>query len=205
MFYNLLSLLSTTAILGFGIIGSLTVVNKAGHFLKRMETEDKDAYKKAFDNLMIETIDEINFSIDSIGIISKHTYKNIKLLFDILYGNKCIKKDKDGKIIISDKSKLNKEYEEKIEHLYTKLKKYQNEVKKYKNDSKNDSKNGDKNAESKNLDSSDNESKKKLNNNSEIKKIENDYELNNDSDDSTLSDDSNEEEDETNDIEYYLE
>ena len=168
MFYNLLSLLSGTAILGFGIIGTLTVVNKAGHFLKRMETEDKDAYKKAFDKLMIETIDEINFSIDSIGIISKHTYKNIKLLFDILYGNKCIKKDKDGKIIISDKSKLNKEYEEKIEHLYTKLKKYQNEVKKYKNGDKKE----DNNNESKNLDNSDNESKKKINNNSEIKNID---------------------------------
>jgi hypothetical protein len=200
MFYNLLSLLSTTAILGFGIIGSLTVVNKAGHFLKRMETEEKDAYKKAFDKLMIETIDEINFSIDSIGIISKHTYKNIKLLFDILYGNKCIKKDKDGKIIISDKSKLNKEYEEKIEHLYTKLKKYQNEVKKYKN--------SDNNSESKNSD--DNDSKKKSNNNSESKKIddnsnkkiETQNDTNNDSD-STLSDDSHEEE--TDELEYYLE
>ena len=54
--------------------------------------------------------------------------------------------------------KLNKEYEEKIEHLYTKLKKYQNEVKKYKN--------GD--------NSSENDTKKKSNNDSESKKIDND-------------------------------
>jgi hypothetical protein len=97
-----------------------------------MEEEKKDAYKKAFDKFMIETIDEINFSIDSLKLISKHTLKNSKLLFDLASGNKCIKKDKEGNIIVSDKSKLTEEYKEKIEHLYTKLKKYQNEVKKYK-------------------------------------------------------------------------
>ena len=118
MIYGFLSLVTTTSMFAFGIIGTITVINKAGHFLKTMEEEKKDAYKKAFDKFMIETIDEINFSIDSLKLISKHTLKNSKLLFDLVSGNKCIKKDKDGNIIVSDKSKLTEEYKEKIEHLY---------------------------------------------------------------------------------------
>jgi len=132
MLSELLSLLTSTLIMGCCTIGAMTVVNKTGNFIKTMEEEKTDAYKKAFDKLMVQSIDEINFSIDSIGLISKYSIRNTKLLFDIVSGNKCIKKDKDGKIIVSDKSKINEEYKEKIEHLYTKLKKYQNEIKKYK-------------------------------------------------------------------------
>lgn len=132
MLSELLSLLTSTLIMGCCTIGAMTVVNKAGNFIKTMEEEKSDAYKKAFDKLMVQSIDEINFSIDSISLISKYSIRNTKLLFDIVSGNKCIKKDKDGKIIVSDKSKINEEYKEKIEHLYTKLKKYQNEIKKYK-------------------------------------------------------------------------
>jgi hypothetical protein len=100
MIYGFLSLVTTTSIFAFGIIGTITVINKAGHFLKNMEEEKKDSYKKAFDKFMIETIDEINFSIDSLKLISKHTLKNGKLLFDLASGNKCIKKDKDGNIVV---------------------------------------------------------------------------------------------------------
>ena len=111
MIYGFLSLVTTTSIFAFGIIGTITVINKAGHFLKNMEEEK---YKKAFDKFMIETIDEINFSIDSLKLISKYTLKNAKLLFDLASGNKCIKKDKDGNIVVSEKSKLTEEYKEKI-------------------------------------------------------------------------------------------
>ena len=166
----------------FSIVGTITIINKAGHFLKTMEEETKDAYKKAFDKFMIETIDEINFSVDSVKLITKHTLKNSKLLFDLASGNKCIKKDKDGNIIVSDKSKLTEEYKEKIEHLYTKLKKYEKEVKKYKN-------NEDKPSE---------DSKENSKTSKDTKKKE----INNDEDsDSTISDD----ESDSDEMEYYLE
>jgi hypothetical protein len=182
MIYGFLSLLTTTSMFAFSIVGTITVINKAGHFLKTMEEETKDAYKKAFDKFMIETIDEINFSVDSLKLISKHTLKNSKLLFDLVSGNKCIKKDKDGNIIVSDKSKLTEEYKEKIEHLYTKLKKYEKEVKKYKNGE-------DKpNEDSKENTKTPKDTKKK--------------EINNDDDsDSTISDDDSD----SDEMEYYLE
>ena len=182
MIYGFLSLLTTTTMFAFSIVGTITIINKAGHFLKTMEEETKDAYKKAFDKFMIETIDEINFSVDSVKLITKHTLKNSKLLFDLASGNKCIKKDKDGNIIVSDKSKLTEEYKEKIEHLYTKLKKYEKEVKKYKN-------NEDKPSE---------DSKENSKTSKDTKKKE----INNDEDsDSTISDD----ESDSDEMEYYLE
>ena len=187
MIYGFLSLITTTSIFAFGIIGTITVINKAGHFLKTMEEEKKDSYKKAFDKFMIETIDEINFSIDSLKLISKHTLKNGKLLFDLASGNKCIKKDKDGNIIVSEKSKLTEEYKEKIEHLYTKLKKYQNEVKKYKN-----------NDESKETDEKNDKNKEKDKDKNNKK-----TQINDDSDDTISSDDDSNSD--TDELEYYLE
>ena len=183
MIYGFLSLVTTTSIFAFGIIGTITVINKAGHFLKNMEEEK---YKKAFDKFMIETIDEINFSIDSLKLISKHTLKNGKLLFDLASGNKCIKKDKDGNIVVSEKSKLTEEYKEKIEHLYTKLKKYQNEVKKYKDNDKSEDK------EKKNDKDKDKEKDKDKDKKTEI---------NDDDSDGTISDDDSD----SDELEYYLE
>jgi len=182
MIYGFLSLVTTTSIFAFGIIGTITVINKAGHFLKNMEEEKKDAYKKAFDKFMIETIDEINFSIDSLKLISKHTLKNGKLLFDLASGNKCIKKDKEGNIVVSEKSKLTEEYKEKIGHLYTKLKKYQNEVKKYKDNDKS-------------------EDKEKKNDKDKEKDKDKKTEINDDDSDGTISDDDSD----SDELEYYLE
>lgn len=176
--------MTTTSIFVISGVGLITVINKAGNFIKNMEEEKKDSYKKAFDKFMIETIEELNNSIDSLKLISKHTLKNGKLLFDLASGNKCIKKDKDGNIIVSEKSKLTEEYKEKIEHLYTKLKKYQNEVKKYKN-----------NDESK-------ETNKKNDNDKDNGKEKNKKtEINDDSDDTISSDDDSD----TDELEYYLE
>ena len=205
MIYGFLSLVTTTSIFAFGIIGTITVINKAGHFLKNMEEEKKDAYKKAFDKFMIETIDEINFSIDSLKLISKHTLKNGKLLFDLASGNKCIKKDKEGNIVVSEKSKLTEEYKEKIEHLYTKLKKYQNEVKKYKNsdESKDNDKtedNENKNTETAKNKNTNTNTNKNTNTNTNTNKKQ---EINDDSDD-TISDD-DDSDDDSDEIEYYLE
>ena len=185
MLYGFFSLMTTTSIFVISGVGLITVINKAGNFIKNMEEEKKDSYKKAFDKFMIETIEELNNSIDSLKLISKHTLKNGKLLFDLASGNKCIKKDKDGNIIVSEKSKLTEEYKEKIEHLYTKLKKYQNEVKKYKN-----------NDESKETDKKNDNDKEKEKNNKKA-------EIDNDSDDTISSDD--ESDSDTDELEYYLE
>ena len=208
MIYGFLSLVTTTSMFAFGIIGTITVINKAGHFLKTMEEEKKDAYKKAFDKFMIETIDEINFSIDSLKLISKHTLKNSKLLFDLVSGNKCIKKDKDGNIIVSDKSKLTEEYKEKIEHLYTKLKKYQNEVKKYKNNDEPSKEKDDNNKEKEKVNDKEkenNKEKEKENKDKENKdKNKKKVEINSDSD-NTISDDDDDDESDTDELEYYLE
>jgi hypothetical protein len=197
MIYGFLSLITSTSIFVISTIGFITVINKTGHFLQNMEEEK---YKKAFDKFMIETIHEINFSIDSLKLISKHTLKNSKLLFDLVSGNKCIKKDKDGNIIVSEKSKLTEEYKEKIEHLYTKLKKYQNEVKKYKNSDESNDNDKTEDKEKKN----DNESDKGKNKNTtkEITKNKK-QEINDDSDD-TISDD-DESDDDSDELEYYLE
>jgi hypothetical protein len=195
MIYGFLSLLTTTSIFAFSIVGTITIINKAGHFLKTMEEEKKDSYKKAFDKFMIETIEEINFSVDSLKLITKHTFKNSKLFFDLVSGNKCIKKDKDGNIIVSDKSKLTEEYKEKIEHLYTKLKKYENEVKKYKSNEmpeKEKLNDGISNKKSKENDKSGENSKLG----------ENDKKTDDVSDDTISDDDSGNETDE---LEYYLE
>jgi hypothetical protein len=192
--------MTTTSIFVISGVGLITVINKAGNFIKNMEEEKKDSYKKAFDKFMIETIEELNNSIDSLKLISKHTLKNGKLLFDLASGNKCIKKDKDGNIIVSEKSKLTEEYKEKIEHLYTKLKKYQNEVKKYKNndESKEIDEKNDKDKE-KNDKNKDNDIDKNKNKNKNDKKTE----INDDSDDTISSDDDSESD--TDELEYYLE
>ena len=182
MLYGFFSLMTTTSIFVISGIGLIAVINKAGNFIKNMEEEKKDSYKKAFDKFMIETIEELNNSIDSLKLISKHTLKNGKLLFDLASGNKCIKKDKDGNIIVSEKSKLTEEYKEKIEHLYTKLKKYQNEVKKYKN--------SDESKETRNKDKDKDKNDKKT-------------EIDDDSDDTISSDDDSESD--TDELEYYLE
>jgi hypothetical protein len=207
MLYGFLSLMTTTSIFVISGIGLITVINKAGNFLKTMEEEKKDSYKKAFDKFMIETIEELNNSIDSLKLISKHTLKNGKLLFDLASGNKCIKKDKDGNIILSDKSILTEEYKSKIEHLYTKLKKYQNEVKKYKNNdessekSKENGKKEDNKKEDNKKDDDKKENNKKENNKKENNKKQ---EINDDSDD-TISDDDDDDNSDTDELEYYLE
>ena len=193
MIYGFLSLLTTTSIFAFGIVGTITVINKTGHFLKTMEEE---RYKKAFDKFMIETIDEINFSIDSLKLISKYTLKNGKLLFDLASGNKCIKKDKEGNIVVSEKSKLTEEYKEKIGHLYTKLKKYQNEVKKYKDNDKSEDK-------EKNNDKSEGKEKKNENDKNKDKNKNKKTEIKDDDSDDTISDDDSD--DDTDELEYYLE
>ena len=133
----ILSLISNSLISGLAIIGMGTLINKAGKFFKIIEEEQQDGYRKAFDSVMVESIDEINKSVESVGIIGTNINKIFFILYDISTGNKFIKKDNDGKLIICNKSRIYTGYKDKIEELNSKVKKYQEELSKIK---KNDDK-----------------------------------------------------------------
>jgi hypothetical protein len=137
----ILSLISNSLISGLAIIGIGTLINKAGKFFKIIEEEQQDGYRKAFDSIMVESIDEINKSVESVGIIGTNVNKIFFILYDISTGSKFIKKDKDGKLIICNKSKVYTGYKDKIEELNSKVKQYQEElskIKKTKNKGKDD-------------------------------------------------------------------
>lgn len=127
------SLLSNIIITGTSIIGCATIINKLGKFFKTMEEETKgDSFKVAFDTFMMDTIDDMNKCVESISTIASNVNNVAVIVYDILVGNKFIKKDKDGKIIICNKAKLYSGYKDKIDELSNKVKKYQDELKKMK-------------------------------------------------------------------------
>jgi len=128
MLGSIINLIFNSLITGFAIIGAGTVVNKAGDFFKVLENEKEDAYKKAFDSVMVESIGDLNKSVDSVQSISRNFYKILFIVIEILNGSKYIKKKKDGKIIICDKSKVSSSYKEKIEELKNKVNKYREEL-----------------------------------------------------------------------------
>lgn len=128
MLGSIVNLIFNSLITGFAIIGVGTVVNKAGDFFKILENEKQDAYKKAFDSVMVDSIGDLNKSVDSVQSISRNFYKILFIVIEILNGSKYIKKKKDGKIIICDKSKVSGSYKEKIEELKNKVNKYREEL-----------------------------------------------------------------------------
>ncbi len=132
MVQAIFNLVSHTFFTGLAIVGAGTLIHKAGSFIKKYETEKEDSYRKAFDELMINSVEEFNFCIDSLKKIVKSGTKGTLLLTDIISGNKVIQKDKNGKIIISDKSKLYNNYENTIDELNEKVKEYQIELEKIK-------------------------------------------------------------------------
>ena len=124
----ILNLVSNICMLGCSIIGVVTIINKSGKFFKIMEDNKTDGFKKAFDIIILESIDDINKSVSSVNIIGNNCGKIIFTVYDITTGNKFIKKDKDGKIIICNKSK----YKDKIDELSIKVKQYEEELSKIK-------------------------------------------------------------------------
>jgi len=124
------SLLVNAFVSGLAVIGGCTVINKLGKFFIVIENEKKDGYKKGFDNVMAESIDEINKCVESVGIISNNFSKIIFTIYDITTGNKVIRKNKDGKIIIAEKGAIEITYKNKLDILNDKVKKYEEELKK---------------------------------------------------------------------------
>ena len=151
------NLLANILMTGTSIIGVATIINKVGKFCKIVDENKKDGFKIGFDTVMLESINDINNCVESISTISNNSTKIACILYDILVGNKYIKKDKDGKVIICSKLKVYSGFKDKINELNTKVKKYQEELsklkttkedKEYKNKNKETKKNIEKNDES---------------------------------------------------------
>jgi hypothetical protein len=139
--YAILNLVTNTIMTGFAVIGVGTVIIKVGNFFKVIEENKEDSFKKGFDKIMLESIEEMNTCVESISIITNNFNKIFFTLYDIVVGNKYIKKDKNGKIIICTKTKLYSGFKNKIEELNSKVKKYQNELNKIKKNKINDKNN----------------------------------------------------------------
>jgi hypothetical protein len=132
MTFAILRLISNTLMTGFACIGIGTVIIKLGKFFKIIDEHKKDGFKSAFDSIMLDTIDEGNRCVESVTIITRNLCNVVFIIYDITMGNNFIKKDKEGKIIICDKSKLHSGYKSKIDELNSKVKKYQDELNKIK-------------------------------------------------------------------------
>ena len=128
----ILNLLTNILITGTSIIGCATIINKVGKFCKVIEDNNSDGFKIAFDGLMMDTIDDMNKCVEAVSAIANNVNSVLFIMYDILSGNKFIKKNKEGKIIICNKSKIYSGYKDKIDILSNKVKQYQEELKKMK-------------------------------------------------------------------------
>jgi hypothetical protein len=194
------NLLANILMTGTSIIGVATIINKVGKFCKIVDENKKDGFKIGFDTVMLESINDINNCVESISTISNNSTKIACILYDILVGNKYIKKDKDGKVIICSKLKVYSGFKDKINELNTKVKKYQEELSKLKTtkedkeDKENKNKNKNKETKENNDESSDNSS------NSDYSEVSSDDE----SDDESKKDNDNDK-NKNNEDEFYLE
>lgn len=128
----ILSLIANSFISGLAVIGAGTLINKLGKFFKIIDESSEDGYRKGFDSIMVESIDEINNCVESSTRITNNFHKIFFIIYDISIGNKFIKKNKEGKLIICTKSKIYSGYKDKIEELNDRVKKYQDELNKMK-------------------------------------------------------------------------
>ncbi len=133
MVFIILELLYTTLFSGFFLIGFGTVLNKLGDFFKIIEEEEKDNFKKAFDKITNDSINEFNKCFLSTHIIISRFAKLLAISYDLLSGQKVIKKNKDGNIVICDKNTMMEKYESKIEELEGKINKFKELAKNNKN------------------------------------------------------------------------
>ena len=124
MVFIILELLYTTLFSGFFLIGFGTILNKLGDFFKIIEEEEKDNFKKAFDKLTNDSISEFNKCFLSTHIVIYRFAKLLSISYDLVTGEKIIKKNKDGNIVICDKSTIMEKYESKIEELESKINKF---------------------------------------------------------------------------------
>ena len=153
----IINLLTNIFITGTSIIGCATIINKVGKFCKIIEETNEDGFKIAFDNIMMESIDDMNKCVESISTIASNMNNIIFIVYDISVGNKVIKKNKDGKLVIYSKTKIYSGYKDKIDELKSRVKQYEDELKKFK-DNKNTDNIGKKSSDDSDISSSDNSS-----------------------------------------------
>ena len=111
-------------IMGFGC-----TVNKCGDFFKVLEEETEDNFKKGFDKVSGDFMNDFNNSFVSFNLISTNVSKLAVLSYELMIGEKYIKKTKDGKIIVNDRHMIVDNYEEKIGKLNEKVKNYKDLLK----------------------------------------------------------------------------
>ena len=125
MTYALAGLVYSTFSSLFLVLGVGTAINKAGDFFKILEKENNDNFKKAFDKVASDFVDDFGRSFESMNLISGNISKIMILFWELLIGEKFIKKTKDGKIIVDDKNVIFSDYQNKISNLNNKIKNYQ--------------------------------------------------------------------------------
>ncbi len=130
MSYALLGLVYSSFSSLFLLLGVGTAINKTGDFFKILENENDDNFKKAFDKLVGDLSDDFNNSFESINLISQNVSKIWILFWELLIGEKFIKKTKDGKIVVDDKNVIFDNYESKINNLNNKIQNYREILKK---------------------------------------------------------------------------
>lgn len=125
MTYALAGLVYSTFSSLFLVLGVGTAINKTGEFFKILEKENNDNFKKAFDKVAGDFVDDFGRSFESMNLISGNISKIMILFWELLIGEKFIKKTKDGKIIVDDKNVIFSDYQNKISNLNNKIKNYQ--------------------------------------------------------------------------------
>lgn len=129
MSYALFGLLYSTMSSLLLIMGTGCAVNKAGDFFKLLEEESDDNFKKAFDKVAGDLVNDFNNSFVSLNLISSNVSKLAIIFYELMIGEKFIKKTKDGKIIVDDKNAIFDNYENKIGVLNEKIKKFKSILK----------------------------------------------------------------------------
>ena len=98
MSFAIINLLSNVFMTGFAFIGIGTTINKVGKFFKVIDENKQNGFKAGFDVIMLDSIEEINRCIESFSIITNNCNKIFFIVYDILMGNKYIKKVDDSPI-----------------------------------------------------------------------------------------------------------
>ena len=129
MSYALFGLLYSTMSSLLLIMGTGCAINKAGDFFKLLEEESDDNFKKAFDKVAGDLVNDFNNSFVSLNLISSNVSKLAIIFYELMIGEKFIKKTKDGKIIVDDKNAIFDNYENKIGVLNEKIKKFKSILK----------------------------------------------------------------------------
>lgn len=118
------------------MLGTGCFINKSGDFFKVLSEESDDNFKRAFDHITNDLMEDFSKTFVSMNLITNNVSKIMILAYELMIGEKMIKKTKDGKIMINDKNIIFDNYENKISKLSEKVKNYENILENMKNENK---------------------------------------------------------------------